>query len=367
MTCRSRWLLSKARGRSSLPGINEHLLRVIGVGVAVLRASDLTFLFHNGLFAEWFGKPEPGQTLLDILPDLDQRELDDVKQSGLRYSAELQMKPKRRTLIFAVTISLANGMGEQVLVVECQNITKIRELESMIDSNSTMVERNTRELEREKERVERLLLNLMPRAVYEGYKTFGVVTPQLYDQVSVVMLDFVGFSDFAARTDPTVTLSELNDIFTAFDRIVEHFGCERIKTIGDAYLAVSGMPDATPEHATAVAYCAVRFLRYLERRNESHPHKWQARIGLGMGPAVGSVVGIQKSAYDVFGPAVNIALRMQVFANPMNIVAPEEMKNALIDEFQVSDLGPVDIKGMGVIGLISVTSRLNPPHASRMF
>ncbi|WP_282151075.1 adenylate/guanylate cyclase domain-containing protein [Ruegeria atlantica] len=345
----------------SILAINEQLLRAIGVGVAVVRASDLGFVFHNGPFTEWFGAPAEGQTLLDYFPDLDPKELEDVKQSGLRYSAELQVKPKRRTLIFAVAVSLANGLSEQVLVVEFQNITRIRELESMIDSYSTMVERNTRELEREKERVERLLLNLMPRAVYEEFKTFGVVTPQLYDQVSVVMLDFVGFTDFAAKTDPTVTLSELNDVFTAFDRIVEQYGCERIKTIGDAYLAVSGMPDATPDHATAVAHCAVRFLRYLERRNESHPHKWQARIGLGMGPAVGSVVGIQKYVYDVFGPAVNIASRLQVFAKPMNIVAPEEMKYALIDEFQVSDIGPVDIKGMGQMDLINVTSGLSVP------
>ncbi|WP_271946800.1 adenylate/guanylate cyclase domain-containing protein [Ruegeria faecimaris] len=351
----------------SILAINEQLLRAIGVGVAVVRASDLTFVFCNGPFQEWFGPPANGQTLLDIFPDLDARELEDVKQSGLRYSVELQIKPKRRTLVFATAVSLANGLSEQVLVIEFQNITKIRELESMIDSYSTMVERNTRELEREKERVERLLLNLMPRAVYEEFKTFGVVTPQLYDQVSVVMLDFVGFTDFAAKTDPTVTLSELNDIFTAFDRIVEQFGCERIKTIGDAYLAVSGMPDATPDHATAAAHCAVRFLRYLERRNESHPHKWQARVGLGMGPAVGSVVGIQKYVYDVFGPAVNIASRLQVFANPMNIVAPEEMKYALIDEFQVSDIGRVDIKGMGEMDLINVTSGLSIPQRKPVF
>ncbi len=348
----------------SIHAINEQLLRAIGVGVAIVRASDLKFVFHNSPFSEWFGTPEKKQTLLDLIPDLDLRELDDVKQSGLRYSVELQIKPKRRTLVFAVTVSLTNELSDQLLIVECQNITRIRELESMIDSYSTMVERNTRELEREKERVERLLLNVMPRAVYEEFKTFGVVTPQLYKEVSVVMLDFVGFTDFAAKTDPTVTLSELNDIFTAFDRIVEQFGCERIKTIGDAYLAVSGMPDATPDHATSVAHCAVRFLRYLERRNESHPHKWQARIGLGMGAAVGSVVGIQKYVYDVFGPAVNTAARLQVFANPMHIVAPEEMKYALIDEFQVSDIGRVAIKGMGDMDLINVTPGLRVPQGS---
>jgi len=167
-----------------------------------------------------------------------------------------------------------------MIVVEYQNVTKMRELENMIESYSNMVERNTRELDCEKERVERLLLNLMPKSVYEEYKIFGVVIPQLYPNVSVVMLDFVDFTDFAETTDPAVTLSELNDIFTAFDQIIEQFGCERIKTIGDACLAVSRMPEPALDHETAVANCAVRFLRYLERRNQSHQYKWCARIGL---------------------------------------------------------------------------------------
>ncbi|MEM1076599.1 MAG: adenylate/guanylate cyclase domain-containing protein, partial [Pseudomonadota bacterium] len=213
--------------------------------------------------------------------------------------------------------------------------------------------------EREKERVEKLLLNLMPRTVYEEYKTFGVVTPQLYRNVSVLMLDFVGFTDFTEKNDPTVTLGELNDIFTAFDRISEQFGVERIKTIGDAYLAVSGMPEAAPDHASAVANCAVRFLRYLERRNQSHKFQWEARIGLGSGAAVGSVVGVQKYVYDVFGPAVNMAARLQVFAHPMRIVAPIEMRFDLVDGFQVDEIGTYEIRGIGPMELINVEGNLS--------
>ena len=341
----------------SIEAINERLLRSVGVGVALVRFSDLQFYFYNQAFAEWFGDPVKNETLQAIIDDLQDEARSALNDSG-RYSGEVRVKPKRRTLIIAVTMSLAEVEGEKMIVVECQNITRIRELEQMIDSYATMVERNTRELEREKERVERLLLNLMPRSVYEEFKTFGVVTPQLYKNVSVVMLDFVDFTSFAERTDPTVTLGELNDIFTAFDRISEQFGCERIKTIGDAYLAVSGMPDPTPDHAMAVANCAVRFLRYLERRNETHPHKWRARIGLGTGAAVGSVVGIQKYVYDVFGPAVNMAARLQVFANPMRIVAPEQMKIDLVDAFQIAELGTHELKGIGEMNLITVASNL---------
>ncbi|MGV6846789.1 MAG: adenylate/guanylate cyclase domain-containing protein [Marinibacterium sp.] len=345
----------------SLAAINESLLRAIGVGVAIVDAASLRFVFFNGAFADWFDAPGADNTLTDAIAGLNPDDLAGLIDKGGRFAAEFKIKRKRRTLIIAVTISPADAGSAPLLVVECQNITRIRELETMIESYSAMVERNARELEREKERVEGLLLNLMPKSAYEEFKTFGVVTPQLYENVSVVMLDFVGFTDFAARTDPTVTLGELNDVFTAFDRIAEQFGCERIKTIGDAYLAVSGMPDPSPDSAVSVARCAVRFLRYLERRNQSHPHKWRARIGLGTGSAVGSVVGIQKYVYDVFGPAVNMAARLQMFAEPMAVVAPESMTFDLVDEFQIDDFGRHPVKGLGEMDLITVAARMPAP------
>jgi class 3 adenylate cyclase len=351
----------------SITAINEQLLRAIGVGIAIARASDLRLVFHNQPFAEWFGEPTSETLLSGVIDGIEMTKVEEAIENEGRFTGELTVKPKRRALTIALAISKADTEEETLYVIECQNITRIRELESMIDSYSTMVERNTRELEREKERVERLLLNLMPRTVYEEFKTFGVVTPQLYPDVSVLMLDFVGFTDFSAKTDPTVTLGELNDIFTAFDRIAEQYGCERIKTIGDAYLAVAGMPEPSHDHARAVANCAVRFIRYLERRNQSHQYKWEARIGLGTGAAVGSVVGIQKYVYDVFGPAVNMAARLQVFANPMRIVAPDSMTDSLVEEFQLSDLGPQEIRGLGQMRLMRVSPGIELARKSSRF
>ncbi|TYC66370.1 adenylate/guanylate cyclase domain-containing protein [Stappia sp. BW2] len=349
----------------SITAINQQLLRAIGVGIAVVGSKDLQVLFQNGPFSDWFGKPDAAAALTDLLPDIDIEQLRAEIEDQGRFTGEVSVKMKRRTLVIALTVAPAEE--QDFLVVECQNITRIRELESMIDSYSSMVERNTRELEREKERVERLLLNLMPRSVYEEFKTFGVVTPQLYESVSVVMLDFVGFTKFSSEHDPTVTLGELNDIFTAFDRIAEQFGCERIKTIGDAYLAVAGMPEPSPDHMRAVANCAVRFIRYLERRNQSHQHKWKARVGLGTGAAVGSVVGIQKYVYDVFGSAVNLAARLQEFANPMCVVAPDAMKEFLVDEFHLEDLGKRDIRSFGEMRLMRVNPGVELAHRARQF
>lgn len=328
----------------TIEAINEQLLRAIGVGVALLDRDTLQFGFRNDTFDEWFNGENQSDHLLQLFPDLDIEAVQNSLSQTQRYTSEISFKKKRRTLVIALDFTVAH---DDVLVLVCQNITRIKELESMIDSYSMMVERNTRELKREKEQVEKLLLNLMPRSVYEEYKTFGVVTPQLYDPVSVLMLDFVGFTDMVASQDPSVTVTELNDIYSAFDRIGEQFGCERIKTIGDAYITVAGLPDPTPDHARAIANTAIRFVRYLNRRNLSHPHQWRCRIGLASGSVVGSVVGIQKYVYDIFGPAVNLASRLQEFSEPMQITVQDEVAQVLKEQFNLEEIGSQAIRGFG--------------------
>ncbi len=329
----------------SIEAINEQLLRAIGVGVALLDRKNFTFHFRNDTFEDWFGHHEGATSLTDLFPELDQVALRKGLDEQGRYTAETRFKKKRRTMVIAVDFTPTSEGDNEIAVLVCQNITRIRELESMIDSYSMMVERNNREIKREKEQVEKLLLNIMPRSVYEEFKTFGVVTPQLYDPVSVLMLDFVGFTDMVASVDPSVTVTELNDIYSAFDRIGEQFGCERIKTIGDAYITVAGLPDPTPDHAKAAANAAIRFVRYLNRRNSSHPNQWRCRIGLATGAVVGSVVGIQKYVYDIFGPAVNLASRLQEFSEPMEITVQSEMAVVLRDQFEMDSLGHRNIRG----------------------
>ncbi|MEH6526919.1 MAG: adenylate/guanylate cyclase domain-containing protein [Sneathiella sp.] len=329
----------------SIAAINEQLLRAIGVGVALLDADDFSFRFQNDTFVEWFA-PQPEQdTLPKLLPEFDAKELREQLLSNKRFTAELNFRKKRRTMIFAADFTLTTEAEGAFIVLVCQNISRIREMESMIDSYSMMVERNTREIKREKEQVEKLLLNMMPRSVYEEFKTFGVVTPKLYDPVSVLMLDFVGFTEMAASADPSVTVSELNDIYSAFDRIGEQFGCERIKTIGDAYITVAGLPDPTPDHARAVANTALRFIRYLDRRNQGHPNQWRCRIGIASGSVVGSVVGIQKYVYDIFGPAVNLASRLQECSEAMEITINGPVKEALNEQFLIESGGTRKIRG----------------------
>lgn len=323
----------------SIEAINEQLLRAIGVGVALLDEEDLRCRFTNDTFREWFGDVEPDRSIGDLFPDLDIPALRDGLQGDSRYVSETSFRLRRRTMTVAMTFNRALDGKERIVVLVCQNISRIKELESMIDSYSMMVERNTREIKREKEQVEKLLLNLMPRSVYEEYKTFGVVTPRLYESVGVLCLDFYGFAELVATHDPSVIVSELNDIYTAFDRIGEQFGCERIKTVGDVYITVSGMPDPSDDFARSIGNAAVRFVRYLDQRNASHPIRWQCRIGLASGTVIGSVVGVQKYIYDVFGPAVMDASRLRELAAPMKISAEQSIIDRLDGRFDAVPSG----------------------------
>lgn len=347
----------------NLEAFNRLLLDSIGVGLAVVDPKTHDILFCNPLFTTWFPMPESGiGNLREVVPDVD---IEKLMHNDGRYAGEVQIKVKRRTLTISINIAPnsngGEGDGERALLMECHNISKVKELEYMIESYSQLVEKNERQLRREKERAERLLLNVMPKSVFEELKSFGVTTPQRYDDVSVLMLDFVGFTEMTISQDPTVLVSELNDIFTSFDRIVDQFGCERIKTIGDAYMAVSGLPEPNPDHAVNVARAATLFRRYIRERNRSAKVTWQCRIGLATGPVIGSIVGVQKYVYDIFGPGVNLAARMESLCEPMEITMPEQTADMIRDEFRVVEAGDEYVKGFGEQRIFKLPPQLEMP------
>ncbi|MEM0908181.1 MAG: adenylate/guanylate cyclase domain-containing protein [Pseudomonadota bacterium] len=346
--------------------LSSKLFSAIGIGVALVSPGDLTLRLVNPTFSQWFKGVSIGDPLADVLDEGALQRLKDGLASDEPFTMDVAGKAGRRTIDIEVTVRQARHDDEAMVLLECQNISRLRQTEAMIDSYAAMVERKERELEREKVQAEKLLLNLMPRSVYEEYRAYGSVMPRLYEPVSVLMIDFVGFTDMAVAADPTVTVSELNDIYTAFDRIAELYGCERIKTLGDAYLAVAGLPHPNPDHVRAAAQCAVKMIRFLKRRNETHPHTWRARIGVATGPVVGSVVGVQKYVYDVFGPAVNQAARLQQCSEPMEITVPKEFASELIDDFSLDKVRTETLRGFGDVQVARLKERRTQP-ASRSF
>jgi len=326
----------------------RHVLQSLKVGLCVADRNSWRITFENARFFKWFPADDEESDYLDHrLVGLDAEAARNRVGGGRSYSYEVEVMVGQRKLPLAVEMRPEDMDGRGLIVVEVRDISKQRQAEYMLDSYSRMAEKHARDLAKEKERVEKLLLNVMPRTVYEEMKNFGTATPQRFDDASVLMLDFVGFTQMAVSRDPASTIAELNDIFTAFDRIVELFGCERIKTIGDAYMAVSGMPESTPEHAANIAKVALRMCRYLRRRNESHPTHWRCRVGICSGPLIGSLVGVQKYVYDVFGPAVNLAARLESMADPMQILMTEDMALQLADGFMIEERSEEEVRGFG--------------------
>jgi adenylate cyclase len=338
-----------------------NLLQTLSDGVAVVDPADLSVVFENGRFFEWFPPDEDVDDSLSArLPQLDMEQARSRLERRGKYSFEVKAGAGAREVSLAGELREHEVAGRGYLIVELHDVSKQREAEYLLDSYSQMVERHTRELQREKERVEKLLLNIMPRAVYEEMRDSGFTTPQRFDQATILMLDFVGFTDMAVARDPTALITELNDIFTVFDRIVEHFGCDRMKTIGDAYMAVSGLPEANVDHAVSLARAALRMRRYIEKRNASHAEQWYCRIGMHSGPVIGSIVGVQKYVYDVFGPGVNLASRMEELADPMQILVSAETHALIEDEFELTDLGDQDVKGFGVQRVFALVGEGTP-------
>jgi class 3 adenylate cyclase len=321
----------------------------LSMPVAMADPDTMELLFENNRFQEWFPVQGEGNHDLEArVPGLDVTRTRNRTERGRPYRFEVEVKVGPRTITLQMQVKKETGEGGDFLLLEGQNISKQKEAEYMLDSYSRLTERQNRELENEKERVEKLLLNIMPKSVYEELKDSGTTTPQAFDDVSVLMLDFAGFTDMAISRDPGALIAELNDVFTSFDRISEHFRCERIKTIGDAYMAVAGLPEPDPEHAFHLCRTALRMRRFLERRNTSSAHHWRCRIGIGSGPVIGSIVGIQKFVYDIFGPAVNIAARLESLAEPMQILITAETVAKVQDDFVLTSLGELDIKGFGL-------------------
>ena len=333
-----------------IEAFNQLLLETVGVGLIIASWPDLQVMFRNSRVAEWFPAfDEVGAGgLCERIAGVDEAALRAALDAEESYDNAFEAKVGRRTLALAVTANKVALGQEPWIVVELHNNTKIRQLETMIASYSKMVEQQNRSLRKEKERAEKLLLNIMPESVYRELKTFGVTTPQRYDEASILMLDFVNFTTISVEHDPPTIITELNDIFTAFDRIAERQGCERIKTIGDAYVAVSGLPEPAADHAASIARLALMCVRYLNRRNENHQIQWNARLGLAPGPVIGSVVGIQKYVYDIFGPGINLAARLEALAGPMDILASEGMYQMLRAEFQFEDIGEHEVRGFGI-------------------
>jgi adenylate cyclase len=214
--------------------------------------------------------------------------------------------------------------------------------------------RALREVEEERAKSERLLLNILPEAVARELKERGSSDPEYHADVSVLFADIAGFTEKASKLAPKELVAELNEVFTAFDAILARRGCERIKTIGDAYFAVSGIPTPNPDHAFVLAGAAGEMIAWLAERNASGAHPWEIRVGIHSGDAVAGIVGTTKYLYDVFGDTVNIASRMESHSLPMRINVSRATADRLEGRLPLLPRERLEVKGKGPMEMFFV-------------
>jgi guanylate cyclase len=202
-------------------------------------------------------------------------------------------------------------------------------------------------LEAEHQRSESLLLNVLPAPVAERLKRSEGVIADGFEGVTVLFADIVGFTPLSASLTPNEVVTLLNGLFTAFDRLVDACGLEKIKTIGDAYMVAGGVPQPRPDHAPAVADLALAMRVELARLRQEIDAPLDIRIGLDSGPAVAGVIGKRKFIYDLWGDTVNTASRMESHGLAGEIHVTERSWVLLHDTHRLRDRGVIEVKGKG--------------------
>lgn len=226
--------------------------------------------------------------------------------------------------------------------------------------NSSKLLQEAREAQR---KADDLLLNILPRRIADELKDNGKVEPMYFDSVSLMFMDFKGFTKIASRQTPGQLVATLDQFFLQFDQIMERYNIEKLKTIGDAYMAAGGLPEPNRTHPVDICRSALEVQAFMKQAGEISrqigEEFWELRIGIHSGPAMAGIIGKNKFAYDVWGDAVNVAARMEANSQPGRINVSEDTYRLVEPFFELEHRGIFEIKNRGKIGMYFL-NRIRP-------
>ncbi|MEM9539547.1 MAG: adenylate/guanylate cyclase domain-containing protein [Cyanobacteria bacterium P01_E01_bin.42] len=218
---------------------------------------------------------------------------------------------------------------------------------SSLETSEQELEQKQKRLEEEQKKAERLLLNILPEPIAQTLKSDQSAIAENFDEVTILFADIVGFTALSSRLSAIELVKLLNEIFSQFDKLVDKFGLEKIKTIGDAYMIASGLPIPREDHAEAMADMALAMQNAVSEFQRKYEQSLQIRIGINTGVAVAGVIGTKKFIYDLWGDAVNVASRMESSGKPGAIQITESTYARLRDKYNLEKRGTVQVKGKG--------------------
>jgi adenylate cyclase len=236
-----------------------------------------------------------------------------------------------------------------------------KQLEHRVRERTAQLQETNVELVKEQEKSDRLLLNILPESIATKLKDGQNTIADAFAEVTILFADIVGFTVLSSQISPEELLIFLNEIFSAFDSLTEKYGLEKIKTIGDAYMVVGGLPNPSINHAECIAEMALDMQEELIKFNAKHHSTINIRIGINTGPAIAGVIGTKKFIYDLWGDAVNTAARMESHGLPGTIQVTKSTYNILQNKYLFEDRGIIHIKGKGDMNTYLLVSRLVSP------
>ncbi|MEG4457043.1 adenylate/guanylate cyclase domain-containing protein [Microcoleus sp. N9_A1] len=274
---------------------------------------------------------------------------------------QLYVDPERR-LEFVAAMDAENAVsgfesmvcrkdGRRIWVSE--NVRAVRDSKGeLLYYEGTVSDITERKLAQEalkvqQEQSEKLLLNILPKPIAERLKAEQSTIADSFAQVSVLFADIVGFTELSARMSPTELVKRLNVIFSHFDQLAEKYGVEKIKTIGDAYMVVGGLPTPRQDHAEAIAQMALGMQAKIAKLSAETGEKLAIRIGINSGPVVAGVIGVSKFTYDLWGDTVNVASRMEGTGFAGRIQVTDVTYELLKDKYLLEMRGVIPVKGKG--------------------
>ena len=258
--------------------------------------------------------------------------------------------------LFPVVVRLSAENDEKSLQVVQSQAALIEGLRrSELELEGKVAER-TEALRAEQLRTRELLNNMLPAEIADQLALHGKARPVRHESATILFTDFSDFTQAASTMPPDRMVAELNEIFAGFDRITGECGVERIKTIGDAYMAAAGVPTACSDHAARCVRAGLQMLRFLDHRNQDSAFKWSLRIGIHTGPVVAGVVGTKKYAFDIWGDTVNIASRMESAGEVGRVNISAYTYDLVRSQFPCEYRGKINAKGKGAIDMYFVTN-----------
>ena len=252
-----------------------------------------------------------------------------------------------RPILAIADVAVKVSRGDLSLMAPVLTEDEAGKLATSFNQMTARMQRKILQLQDERKKSEDLLLNILPQRVAEQLKAGQETIAESFAEATVLFADLVGFTPLASRVPPGELVSLLNEIFSAFDALAERYGLEKIKTIGDAYMVVGGIPIPKEDHVEAIAQMALAMQREIQLIGLESERSFTLRVGIHTGPVVGGVIGLKRFTYDLWGDTVNIASRMESQGIPGCIQVTETTYNRLSDKFLFAERGAIDVKGKG--------------------